>query len=258
MTEKLPVKRKLLAALVMTAGLATVISALGIPAAAKRAVPQGAACRADELKGAMLPLELGTPLNLGGPEKASCTLTGLRAMLGADNLFLISYSSLNFFLFLFLVGSGRLRPAFLWCSAGTLLSVVMLVGDALENRALYQWIDEARLAPGGPAFSMPPPSFLAVATNSKWIAIAVASLLCGVAYLLQRSRFLKPLIIPAVVCAGLVGLGVYRQDVDLIKYGMMSLTILWGFGLLHSIAVILQPSLPTLGPVAGTAEPSHG
>lgn len=256
LTEKLSRKRKLFAALLMTAGLTTVISALGIPAAAERVVPKGAACCAGELQGAMLPLELGKALDqgkviplpkgklldLGGP-KTSCAFTGLRAMLGADNLFLVSYSFLNFFLFQFLVGSRRLRPAFFWCLAGTVLSVVMLVSDALENWALYQWIDH---------FPAPPSSFLNPATSSKWTALALAALFCGVAYLFQRPPLLKLLILPAALCAGLFAVGVYDPNVDQVKFikmGVLFLNVLWGCGLLHAIAVILQPALPT--------EPSH-
>ncbi len=248
--EKLAVKRKLLAALVMTAGLATLISALGVQLAGRQAAQRNPACAADNFEGAMLPLELGRPRAIGQSPHADCYLDALHDMLDADNLFLISYSSLNFFLFLLLVGSGGLRPAALWCLAGTILSVVMLAGDFWENQALYQWINEARHAPGGPAFSMPPPSYLALATNSKWIALAVASLLGGVAFLFQRPWLLKALIVPGVVGAVLIGLGVQSQNWHQISKGagMYGLMGLWLGGLLHSVLVALEQASPVSRP----------
>jgi hypothetical protein len=242
--EKLSVKRKLFAALVMTAGLATLISALGVPLAGRQSAQRNPSCASDDFEGAMLPLELGQPPTIGTSPHADCYLDALHDMLGADNLFLISYSSLNFFLFLLLVGSGGLRPATLWCLAGTILSVVMLAGDFWENQALYQWIKEARHALGGPAFSMPPPSYLALATNSKWIALAVASLLGGVAFLFQRFRLLKLLILPGAVGAVLIGMGVYHQDSDRILSGMNWLIALWTGGLLYAVLVALEQASP--------------
>jgi hypothetical protein len=245
--EKLSVKRKLLAALVMTAGLATLISALGVPLAGRQAAQRNPACASDNFKGAMLPLELGQPPgNLGKSPHADCYLEAFHAMLNADNVFLISYSSLNFFLFLLLVGSGRLRPAVLWCLAGTILSVVMLVGDFWENQELYHWIAQARSTLGSesPSFPMPPPSYLALATNSKWIALAVASLLGGVAFLFQRFRLLKLLILPGCVGAVLIGMGVYHQDSDRILSGMNWLIALWTGGLLYAVLVALEQASP--------------
>lgn len=255
LTEKLLLRRKLLAALVMTGGLATLVSTLGIQVAGNRTVDGQAACSAVHLKGAMLPLELGAPPELGRTS-AACFLRALDAMLDADTVFLISYSALNLTLFLFLAGLGRLRPAFLWCLAGGILSVVMLLGDWFENQALYQWVGQARhtLGSGSPSFPAHPPSFLALATDAKWIALAVAGLLLGVAYLFQRPWLLKLLILPAALCAGLIGMGVYRSyaahdssGADQITHGMSALAILWTGGLLHSIVVALQPLDPRRG-----------
>jgi hypothetical protein len=257
--EKLSAKRKLLAALVMTAGLASLISSLSVPLAGRQTA-QGKTCAFGKLEGVMVPLELGIPpKSLGNKADAECFLDALHAMLGADNLFLISYSSLNFVLFLFLVGSGRLRPAALWCLAGTILSVVMLVGDAFENRALYQWIAQARstLGSGSPSFPMPPPSFLAPATESKWIALAVASLLCGVAYLFHRPWFLKLLILPGAVCAVLFWMGVHPHNPDRILSGMKWLIGLWTGGLLHSVLVALEQASPVSRRSVEKGGPAH-
>jgi hypothetical protein len=249
--DKLQQKRKLLAALVITTGLATLVSALGVPKAGDR-VSRG--CRSShwDSKGAMLPLELGQPIPLGGPVRAGCILAGLDAMLGADTIFLISYSALNLTLFLFLVGLGRLRPALLWVSAGVVLSAVMFFGDLFENRALYEWIGQARRTLGSmsPDFPLPPPPLLALATTSKWIALAVASALCGLAYLFQRRWFLRFLALPGALAAGFLLLGISRSCQDWINYGVTALGLLWAGGLVHAVVVVLEEVLPAARPIA--------
>jgi hypothetical protein len=244
--DTLYVWHKHLATLVIVAALATIVTAAGIPKAAEKAIGDSHACRASDLKNAMVPLELGKGKDflLGKSPRAECLLAGLGAMLDADNFFLVSYSLLNLFLFLFLAGAVRLLWSPLWCFTGVALSATMLVGDWLENRALYLWITQASRAAGrgAAAFPMPPPWFLGPATTGKWMALAVSSLLVGLYYLyaIDRPSLLKLLTLPAAFGAGALLTGVCRNSPEWILTGMYGLVLLWAGGLLQAILAVTE------------------
>lgn len=106
-------------------------------------------------------------------------LKALNRSIGVDYGFLIAYSLLNAGLFLFLrelspAGSWLRHPAF-W-AASLVLAALMLVGDAVENQQMQACIDAF---PG----TCTGPFLLAVFGRMKWLALGVASLLLGAAFL---------------------------------------------------------------------------
>jgi hypothetical protein len=237
LTSRLYDARKLFAAAVMVAFLATLVSAVAIPEAGRRAVETpGSACKAEDLDGKMLTLELGEEPVFTDSSQASC-LRGLDRMLDADNFFLVSYSALNLAFFLFLAAIGRARPAILWILVGLLLSLVMLSGDLWENSILRQWIQHSA--------SIPPSPLLLTATSVKWGAIAVASVLLGLIYLLHPRRVAKLIALPAFGSAALLVAGLVAHCSQWINQGStIGLPLLWLFILLHALIVAIAPRLP--------------
>lgn len=144
----------------------------------------------------MASIQKGVPRGLGlklelvrSPEEARSLLSsdgltdGLRSRLdrsiAVDYGFLVAYSLLNAGLFLFLrelspAGSWLRHPAF--AAAGLVLAALMLVGDAVENQQMQACIHALPDAYSGPFL-------LAVFGRMKWLALGVASLLLGAAFL---------------------------------------------------------------------------
>ncbi|HYX24042.1 MAG TPA: hypothetical protein VFC23_07800, partial [Thermoanaerobaculia bacterium] len=241
LTSRLHDKRKHFAAAVMIAFLATLISMVGIQQAERRAVKaHGKACTFAEVDGQALPIELGKRPFLGELEHAFCLLDGMDRMLDADNFFLISYSAFNLTFFLFLAAIGKARPAVVWILAGLLLAVVMLVADCRENQILRDWIH----AGSQPAHFPWPIQGLTAATTVKWGALAVASGLLGLLYLLQARRLAKLVAVPAFAAAAFLAAGLYRLFPPWVQKGAAALVILWLFILIHAVIVAITPRLP--------------
>jgi hypothetical protein len=99
----------------------------------------------------------------------------LNDSVNVDYGFLISYSLLNAALFLFLrglapAGSWLRHPAFV--TVGLILAAVMLVGDAVENQQIQACIHG----------TLSGPFLLAGFARTKWLALGIASLLLGAAF----------------------------------------------------------------------------
>ncbi|HEV7503719.1 MAG TPA: hypothetical protein VGS07_02290 [Thermoanaerobaculia bacterium] len=258
----LSARKKILAAALMIAFLATLVSSFGIPAAARQAVkaPPARACTFEDLDKKMLPLELGCPLPSvlqGNSKRALCILHGFDEMLDADTLFLISYSALNLTVFLFLVAAGRARPALIWLFVGLLLTLGMLLGDLAENHFLRELIKLARNPdPRAQAAAMPGlESLLKYATSTKWLSLAVAGLLLSLIYLAEERFFLRIVSLPAFGTAVLVSLGLSKQSPWMINQGMAMLATLWLGALIHAVIVAIESPSPGVPQATGPGEP---
>lgn len=128
-----------------------------------------------------IPKGLGLKLELASSrQEALALLDGapretLNRSINVDYGFLVAYSILNAALFLFLralapAGSWLRHPAFV--AVGLILAALMLVGDAVENQQMQACIHE----------TISGPFLLAVFARMKWLALGVASLLLGAAF----------------------------------------------------------------------------
>jgi hypothetical protein len=129
-----------------------------------------------ESKGLGLKLELARSAEEAQELLKDGPLTTLNKSIKVDYGFLISYSFLNAALFLFLrglapAGSWLRHPAFV--AVGLVLAALMLVGDAVENQQMQACIHG----------TLSGPFLLAVFARMKWLALGVASLLLGAAFL---------------------------------------------------------------------------
>jgi|1185.fasta_scaffold76355_2 hypothetical protein len=237
-------RKKHFAAAVMIAFLATLVSAIGIPEAGKRAFETpGSACHFKEAiakSKIMLRLELGEKLSFHGRLcPASNFFDALGEMLYADNFFLIAYSALNLSFFLFLAAIGRARPPLLWILTGSLLALVMLSADLWENSYIRQWIDHSGTVPLSPS--------VFTATAVKWGAIAVASGLLGRFYWFHSPRLGKVVAVPAFAAAALLAAGLACGCWQWIDWASTVLAVLWLFILIHAVIVALESPPPGRG-----------
>jgi len=233
---KLRDRKKLFAAALMIAFLATLISAYRIPEAGREAYETpGSAChfKEDVAKSKwMLRLELGETPPLHGPCPASNLFAALGAMLDADNFFLIAYSALNLSFFLFLAAIGWARPPFPWILTGALLALVMLSADLWENGYIRQWIDSS-----GTVF----PARVFIATAVKWGAIAGASALLGFLYLRAPQRKARLVAVPAFAAAALLVAGLAGRCWHWLDWGSSyALVVFWLAILIHSVIVAVE------------------
>lgn len=226
----------------MISFLALLLAIWATTVAGPRAIEKQKDCMpCDLLDAKWAPLEVkptaaGLAQILGDGDRATCKAMVMKAGLTADWLFLLSYGTLNLFLFLFLATRVWTKP---WLVpvlviGGVILTVVMVGGDIWENAVLRGWLDGA-----------PPPDAPLRASVVKWLALGVAGALGGVAFLTAPRWWGR---IPAL--AGFASLlfflwGLRAGSVTLIeKGGMGSILVFWILVLLHAIGastVALRP-----------------
>ncbi|HSS51594.1 MAG TPA: hypothetical protein VLX28_21835 [Thermoanaerobaculia bacterium] len=254
---KLHDARKLFAAAVMVAFLATTISVIAINKAGQRAIEAPSpACQVGDL--GMLSLEQGkSPVSVDNPKKALCVLAGLKEELYADDVFLLSYSALNLAFFLFLAATMRFRAAVQWAliGVGLFLAVTMLCADFRENQIFLQWIHQAQGALAtAPAGSLPSGPAIE-ATQIKWSALAVASALLGLIYLLNPSRMAKLVALPALGSAAILVASLSEGSPHFVFTGRLAaLGFLWLAILVHAVIVAIEPPPVGMPQAAGQGE----
>jgi hypothetical protein len=257
-------QKKHFAAAVLIAFLATLVSGLGIQVAGQHAVEkQETACKAGDLD--MSSFEQGkAPVSAGEPSKALCELEGLKAQLHADDVFLFTYSALNFSFFLFLAAILQFPPSILrfrtavrWAvtGAGLVLAVVMLCADFRENQLFLHWICQARHALSTDLSGALPPGPAIEATRLKWSALAAASALLGLIYLVNPSRVAKLVALPAFgTAAVLVASLAVQSPPALLKGRLAALGVLWLAILIHAVIVAIESPPPGVPQAAGQGE----
>lgn len=239
--------RKLFAAAVMIAFLATTISALAFKEAGQKAVetPKSGCHFEKDLSKVMLRLELRLDQTLApkAPCQASFVLKALDRSLDADNYFLVSYSALNLSFFLFLAAIGWARPRALWIVLGSVLALGMLSADLCENGYLRQWIKSSG--------NVPPSAHLFSATATKWGALAAACTLLGSIYL-AHPKWARLAALPAFTTAALLVAGLvkpYSLWIDWVSN--YALPAFWLAILIHAVIVAIESPSPGLPQAAG-------
>jgi hypothetical protein len=242
--------RKLCAALVIIAWLATLVALWGMLDAGRRAVTPLKSCTPKDLRGLGLQLEMApsaeAALNLlnGDAAKAPCLRSGMAAQIRADNLFIPAYSGLTLTLFLFVCAlrippSGKRRSLGRGLLAlGLLLALAMSAGDVVENLRLHSMIELAKS--GQP---LPDAAFegLIWAGRLKWGALAVSALALALAWT-SRSfvRLAWVLRVLGLTAAALFIAGMALPRWQVVNWGMAVLGAFWLAALIHAIAVAVE------------------
>lgn len=256
---------KICAALVIIAFAATLIANWGMGSALRKAAKNDGHCKVeDDLKNPGLRLEMAGDVDKalavlgdgGDTAKVTCIRHAVAKQIDADYLFIPAYSLLTLALFLF-VRSLWGAPKWSWVllAAGLSLAAIIVYGDVRENLQIEQIIKLAERMPETKELIRDRLLYLQHFTFIKMSALALSAVLLSVFWRSRSARcwacvprFLGLCAAALFVIAmalSLRGDPVCPEPWRIAFYGMVGFFFFWLTGLIHAVAVVVDPNAPS-------------